>query len=116
MQHSPSFMGELQCNGVIDGFMRTLKEQRLWLHRFAHLAHTEREIGAVIERYNEDGSWNVNSEWLTRRTDASSVRKGGLEPQALGENPEGFRGPDRQEPPSTPTKCVRRTHLRGRRR
>ena len=57
--HSPSFVGEPQCNGVIERFMRTLKEQCLWLHRFTDLAHAEREIGAFIERYN--------AEWLVER-------------------------------------------------
>jgi transposase InsO family protein len=38
IQHSPSFVGEPQCNGVIERFMRTLKEQCLWLHRFTDLA------------------------------------------------------------------------------
>ena len=32
--HSPSFVGEPQCNGVIERFIRTLKEQCLWRHRF----------------------------------------------------------------------------------
>ncbi len=31
IQHSPSFVGEPQCNGVIERFMRTLKEQCLSL-------------------------------------------------------------------------------------
>jgi hypothetical protein len=34
---------------------------------------------------------------------------GGLEPQAPREIPEGFRQSDRQEPPSTPTKCPAHT-------
>src|SRR5262245_9709772 len=61
IQHSPSFVGEPQCNGVIERFMRTLKEQCLWLQRFTDLAHAEREIGAFIERYNQ--------EWLVERHD-----------------------------------------------
>ncbi len=59
IQHSPSFVGEPQCNGVIERFMRTLKEQCLWLHRFTDLAHAEREIAAFVERYN--------AEWLVER-------------------------------------------------
>jgi hypothetical protein len=31
---SPSYVGEPECNGVIERFMRTLKEQCLYLHRF----------------------------------------------------------------------------------
>lgn len=66
IQHSPSFVGEPQCNGVIERFMRTLKEQCLWLHRFVDLAHAEREIGAFIERYNQ--------EWLVERHGHCSPR------------------------------------------
>jgi len=66
IQHSPSFVGEPQCNGVIERFMRTLKEQCLWLHRFVDLAHAEREIGAFIDRYN--------AEWLVERHDHCTPR------------------------------------------
>ena len=59
IQHSPSFVGESQCNRVIDRFMRTLNEQCLWLHRFTDLAHAERRIAAFIERYNAECSSNV---------------------------------------------------------
>jgi integrase-like protein len=66
IQHLPSLVGEPQCNGVIERFMRTLKEQRLWLHRFTDLAHAEREIGAFIERYN--------AQWLVKRHDHCTPR------------------------------------------
>jgi hypothetical protein len=59
-------VGEPQCNGVIERFMRTLKEQCLWLHRFSDLAHAVREIAAFIERYNQ--------EWLVERHDYSTPR------------------------------------------
>jgi len=59
MTHSPSFVGEPQCNGVIERFMRTLKEQCVWLHRFETLDEARAVIGAFIERYNH--------EWLIER-------------------------------------------------
>jgi len=59
--HSPSFVGEPQCNGVIERFMRTLKEQCLWLHRFESLDQAQQIIGAFIKRYNH--------EWLIERLD-----------------------------------------------
>lgn len=59
--HSPSFVGEPQCNGVIERFMRTLKEQCVWLHRFATLDEARTIIGAFIERYNH--------QWLIERLD-----------------------------------------------
>jgi len=59
--HSPSFVGEPQCNGVIERFMRTLKEQCIWLHRFATLDEARTTISAFIERYNH--------QWLIERLD-----------------------------------------------
>lgn len=59
--HSPSFVGEPQCNGVIERFMRTLKEQCIWLHRFATLEEARLIIGAFIDRYNH--------QWLIERLD-----------------------------------------------
>ena len=44
---SPSYVGEPQCNGVIERFMRTLKEQCLYLHRFQTLEEARRIIAAV---------------------------------------------------------------------
>lgn len=59
--HSPSFVGEPECNGVIERFMRTLKEQCVWLHRFATLDEARATIGVFIEQYNH--------EWLIERLD-----------------------------------------------
>ena len=56
---TPSYVGEPQCNGVAERFMRTLKEQCLYLHRFASLAEARRIIGEFIERYN--------TQWLIER-------------------------------------------------
>jgi putative transposase len=50
---SPSYVGEPQCNGVVERFIRTLKEQCLYLHRFRTLAEARAIIGAFIERYNQ---------------------------------------------------------------
>jgi putative transposase len=56
---SPSYVGEPECNGVIERFMRTLKEQCIYLHRFESLAEARRIIGEFIPRYN--------TEWLIER-------------------------------------------------
>jgi len=58
---SPSYVGEPECNGVIERFMRTLKEQCLYLHRFQTLEEARQVIAAFIERYNH--------EWLIERLD-----------------------------------------------
>jgi putative transposase len=69
--HSPSFVGEPQCNGVIERFMRTLKEQCLWLHRFDTLDQARVIISTFIERYNQE--WLI--ERLDHRTPATARRE-----------------------------------------
>ena len=59
MTISPSYVGEPECNGVIERFNRTLKEQCIYLHRFQNLAEAQRIIGEFITRYN--------AEWLIER-------------------------------------------------
>jgi len=61
MTITPSYVGEPECNGVIERFMRTLKEQCLYLYRFQSLAEARRIIGEFIARYN--------TEWLIERLD-----------------------------------------------
>lgn len=56
---SPSYVGEPQCNGVAERFMRTLKEQCLYLHQFHTLQEARAVIAAFITRYN--------TEWLIER-------------------------------------------------
>jgi putative transposase len=58
MTITPSYVGEPECNGVIERFRRTLKEQCLYLHRFKTLAEARRIIGEFA-RYN--------TEWLIKR-------------------------------------------------
>jgi transposase InsO family protein len=59
MTISPSYVGEPECNGVMERFIRTLKEQCLYLHQFASLAEAREVIGKFIRRYN--------TEWLIER-------------------------------------------------
>jgi len=66
-------------------------------------ASTARSAGA--------GSPDTGTKKRSKISDLGMPR-GGLEPQAEPEKLKVFQGPDRQEPPSTPTKCVRRTHRR----
>ena len=65
---SPSYVGEPECNGVIERFMRTLKEQCLYLHRFQSLEEARGGIAEFIARYN--GAWLI--ERLGYRTPAEA--------------------------------------------
>jgi transposase InsO family protein len=56
--------------GLEERFMRTLKEQCLYLHQFRELAEARAIIGAFIERYNTE--WIV--ERLGYRTPAQARR------------------------------------------
>jgi len=52
IRSSPSYVGEPECNGVAERFIRTLKEECLYLHDFQTLEEARAIIGAFIERYN----------------------------------------------------------------
>ena len=56
---SPSYVGEPECNGIMERWIRTLKEECLYLHDFASLDEARGVIGEFIERYNR--------EWLLER-------------------------------------------------
>jgi len=45
---SPSYVGEPECNGVAERFMRTLREQCIYLHQFASLDEAQQRIGEFI--------------------------------------------------------------------
>jgi putative transposase len=70
MTITPSYVGEPECNSVIERFMRTLKEQCLYLHRFQNLAEARRLIDEFIARNNTE--WLI--ERLGHRTPASARR------------------------------------------
>jgi transposase InsO family protein len=49
---SPAYVREPEGNGCAERFIRTLKEQLLWLHRFDTLADLQRALVAFKHRYN----------------------------------------------------------------
>jgi transposase InsO family protein len=59
IRSTPAFVGEPECNGVMERWIRTLKEECLYLHDFVTLEEARQVIGAFIERYNR--------EWLIER-------------------------------------------------
>ena len=56
MTITPSYVGEPECNGVIERFMRTLKEQCLYLHRFQSLAEARRSSASSSRGTTPSGS------------------------------------------------------------
>ncbi len=56
---SLSYVGEPECNGIMERWIRTLKEECLYLHDFQTLEEAREVIGEFIERYNR--------EWLIER-------------------------------------------------
>lgn len=56
---SPSYVGEPECNGIMERWIRTLKAECLHLHDFATLEEARQVIGTFIAQYNR--------EWLLER-------------------------------------------------
>jgi putative transposase len=54
---SPAYVREPEGNGVAERFIRTLKEQLLWVERFATVADLLEALHAFKDRYNE--TWLV---------------------------------------------------------
>lgn len=59
IRSTPAYVGEPECNGVAERFMRTLKEECLYLHDFESLEEAREIISDFIERYNHG--------WLVQR-------------------------------------------------
>ena len=56
----PTFGGHFtECNGVAERFIRTLKEECIYLNDFETLEEAREVIGAFVERYNRG--------WLLQR-------------------------------------------------
>ena len=52
-------MREPECNGVSERFIRTLKEQLLWLESFETVAELQEALESFRRRYN--------AEWLVQK-------------------------------------------------
>lgn len=59
IRDSPAFVGEPECNGLIERYMRTLKEECLYVHQFRTLEEARFVIGRFIQDYN--------TEWVLQR-------------------------------------------------
>lgn len=49
---SPAYVAEPQTNGVAERFMKTLKDECIYMHRFKNVEEAGRIIGEFIETYN----------------------------------------------------------------
>jgi putative transposase len=52
MESSPSFVRQPECNGCVERFIRTLKEQLLWVRTFQNLEELRQALQEFRERYN----------------------------------------------------------------
>ena len=52
IRSSPAFVAEPECNGVAERFVKTLKEQRLWLETFDTAEDVRRALLTFKETYN----------------------------------------------------------------
>jgi len=59
MRSTPAYVGEPECNGIMERWLRILKEECLYLHDFESLEEVRQIIGDFIRRYNE--------EWILER-------------------------------------------------
>jgi len=57
IRSTPSFVAEPQCNGVSERFIRTLKDQLLWLRSFETVAALNEALSAFKAHYNS--TWLV---------------------------------------------------------
>ena len=67
MDSSPAFVREPECNGCIERFFRTLKEQLLWVRHFQDLEELQAALRKFRDRYNR--------EWLIERLSFQSPRQ-----------------------------------------
>ncbi len=59
IRSTAAFVAEPECNGVAERFIRTLKEQLLWLQTFDNVDHLNEALQAFRARYNCE--WRVDS-------------------------------------------------------
>jgi putative transposase len=69
MTSSPSFVRELEGNGVAERFVRKLKENLLWIRSFATVAELVEALREFRLRYNE--------QWLVERHGYRTPRRSG---------------------------------------
>jgi hypothetical protein len=87
---TPSYVGEPQCNGVAERFMRTLKEQCVYLHHFESLEEARALITAFICATTPSGSSNASA--------IARPRKSAPRPRGGRHEPHGQAGAEKRGP------------------
>ena len=54
IRNSRAYVGAPECNGLIERFMRTLKQECIYEHPFRTLEETRFVIGRFIQQYNSE--------------------------------------------------------------
>jgi putative transposase len=52
LRTSPALVREPECNGVVERFFRTLKEQLLWLRQFQSIEELREAVVEFVKKYN----------------------------------------------------------------
>ena len=76
IESSPSFVREPEGNGVAERFIRTLKENLLWVRSFATIEALRLALLAFKRTYNE--------QWMLEKYDYRSPRPGATRPRRAG--------------------------------
>ena len=53
MESSPSLVRQPECNGCVERFIRTLKEQLLWVKAFQNVEELRGALAEFRDRYNQ---------------------------------------------------------------
>jgi len=76
MESSPSFARQPECNGCVERFIRTLKEQLLWVRVFQNVEELRCALAEFRERYNQ--------RWIVQRLDYLTPAQSRQQLLALG--------------------------------
>ena len=76
MESSPSFVRQPECNGCVERFIRTLKEQLLWAKIFQNVEELRCALAAFRELYNQ--------RWIVQRLDYLTPAQARQQLLALG--------------------------------
>jgi len=71
IEDDASYVGEPECNGVAERFMRTLKEQCLWTEQFEDTEHLRQAVATFTSDFN--------NEWLIERLGHRTPREAYLD-------------------------------------